>query len=111
MGEVRIPITSGDIQEVVSQIVERFHPQKVILFGSYARQDRTAKSDVDLLVIMETEERSIRQAADVAASIDHRFPIDILVRTPEQVEQRLEWGDCFITEVMSKGVVLYEALD
>jgi len=111
MGKLRAAIGEADIQAVVSQIVERYHPQKIILFGSYAGRNPTDDSDVDLLVIMETQERTIRQAAEVAASIDHRFPIDLLVRTPEQVEQRLKWGDCFITDVMSKGVVLYEALD
>jgi len=104
-------VTLEDIRGIVGEIVEQFHPQRVILFGSRAEGTATEESDADLLVIMETEERTLRQAARIAAAIDHPFPIDILVRTPQQVRQRLAWGDSFLRQIFTTGLVLYEATD
>ncbi len=104
-------IELAGIQKIVGQIAAQFHPQKVILFGSLAEGNATAESDADLLVIMETKERTLRQAADIAAAIEHPFPIDILVRTPQQVKERLAWGDSFLRQILERGLVLYEATD
>jgi predicted nucleotidyltransferase len=67
-------ITLRDIQKIVQQIVEHFHPQQVILFGSYAHGAPTEDSDVDLLVVMETEEPPLLR---LRASLQ---PLIILVR-------------------------------
>jgi hypothetical protein len=64
----------GDIQKIVQQIVAHCHPQKVILFGSYARGTPTADSDVDLLVIMETEEPPLHAAAPSLQPLIIRAP-------------------------------------
>jgi len=71
MTEVRAAVTLSEIQRIVQQIAERFHPRRVILFGSYAGGRPTPDSDVDLLVVMETEEQPLHAAAEIAASIDH----------------------------------------
>lgn len=102
-------ITVADIQRIVQQIVERFHPQKVILFGSYAYGEPMEHSDVDLLIVMETDENPLHTAARIAASIDHPFPMDILVWTPSALKASLERKGVFATQVMTEGVVLYEA--
>jgi len=107
----KMAIELADIGEVAKQIAAKFHPEKVILFGSLAEGKAGEESDADLLVIMETEERTLRQAAAIAAAIDHPFPMDILVRTPQQVKERLRWGDSFIRHILEKGIVLYEAAD
>ena len=60
-----------DIQKVVQQIVEHFNPQKVFLFGSYANGNPTEDSDVDLLVVMDTDDKLIHAAACIAAGIDN----------------------------------------
>jgi predicted nucleotidyltransferase len=99
------------LEKILNQIIEGFHPEKVILFGSHAYGEPDRDSDVDLMVIMQTGERAMRKAAEISASIDHPFPIDILVRTPEQIRERIELGDGFIQEIITKGVVLYEAPD
>ena len=65
--------------------------------------------DVDLLVVMETEEQPLHAAARVAAGIDHPFPLDILVSHPADLEASLARKGGFATEVMTTGVVLYEA--
>lgn len=109
MAKGTTPITIRDIQTIVQQIVEHFHPQKVILFGSYAHGAPTEDSDVDLLVVMETEAQPLHAAACIAAAIDHPFPVDILVRRPAELEASLARKGGFASEVMSTGVVLYEA--
>ncbi len=100
-----------EIQKVLRQIIEGFNPRKVILFGSHAYGEPGPDSDVDLLVVMETKERAIRKAGEISGAIEHPFPIDILVRTPEKIRERIEMGDGFVREIMTKGVVLYEAPD
>ena len=100
-----------ELERIVKQIVEKFHPQKIILFGSWAWGEPSKDSDVDLMVIMETKERSVRKASEILASVDHPFPLDILVRTPEKIQKRLKLGDTFIRKIIDKGIVLYEASD
>lgn len=109
MPEVKMAVTLRSIQKIVRQIVEHFRPQKVILFGSYAYGVPTMDSDVDLLVMMDTEEKPIHVAARIAATIDHPFPLDIIVFTPSDWNASLTRKGVFATEVMMKGVVLYEA--
>lgn len=98
-----------EIQGVCEQIVRAFKPHKIILFGSHASGVPTPDSDVDLLVIMAFEGSPIRKAAEVALQIEHRFPLDLLVRTPEHVAQRVAMNDFFVREIMEKGRVLYDA--
>lgn len=105
----RTKITPEGIQEIVRQIVERFEPQKIILFGSYAYGKPTEDSDVDLLVIMETSGNPLHTSAQIATEVDHPFPMDILVWNPAKWEASVERKASFATEVATKGVVLYEA--
>ena len=111
MAEVKTVVTLKHIQEIVWQIVEHFHPQKIILFGSHAYGTATADSDVDLLVMMDTEEKPLHVAARIAAAIDHPFPLDIIVFTPSDWNASLKRKGIFATEVTMKGMVLYEARD
>jgi predicted nucleotidyltransferase len=97
------------IQQVADDIARRFHPQQVILFGSCAYGTPTQDSDVDILVTMETQLPNVQQAVDIRKAIDFPFPTDLLVRTPQQLEERLAIGDVFFQEIMAKGVRLYEA--
>ena len=102
-------ITRSDIQDVVDQIVDRFHPDKIWLFGSFAHGTPTSDSDVDLLVAMDTSLRNVQQAVEIRKAVDFPFPVDLLVRTPEQIAERLALGDGFFRDVMTKGIVLHEA--
>ncbi len=103
----RVPMRA--IHSVVGKIVERFHPEKVILFGSYAYGRPGPESDVDLLVVMRTSLRSRQQRLEISRALSPRpFPMDILVRTPEELEERLAQGDVFLHEVVTRGKVIYE---
>lgn len=109
MSAIQNTVTTADIQKVVQQIVARFGPEKVILFGSYAQGKPTRDSDVDLLVVMETDEQVIHAAARISAAIDHPFPLDIFVVKPSELEASFARKGVFATEVMAKGIVLHEA--
>jgi predicted nucleotidyltransferase len=99
------------IRNVTRQIVQQFHPQKVILFGSYAYGQPTKDSDADLLVVMDTDESPLYMAAEIAAAIEHPFPLDIVVRTPVEFASAVHRRGVFATEVATKGITLYEAGD
>jgi predicted nucleotidyltransferase len=101
--------TQRTLQALVKDIVRKFHPQRIILFGSYAYGQPTRESDVDLLVIMQTALRPIEQAVAIRQAVKASFPMDLLVRTRDQIERRLSLGDCFFKEIVSRGRVLYEA--
>ena len=109
MASVATLATRESIEQVVRQIAARFRPQKVILFGSYAYGEPTPDSDVDLLVVLETSGRSVDAAVEIRRAVDFPFPTDLLVRTPQQIAERLSLGDAFLREVVTKGIVLYEA--
>jgi predicted nucleotidyltransferase len=97
------------IRALAQRIVDRFQPEKIILFGSYAYSHPKPESDVDLLVIMETSLRSRQQRLEISRALSPRpFPLDIVVRAPQEVAQRLALGDAFLSEIISRGKVLYE---
>ena len=102
-------ISRNQIREFCQEVVDKFHPEKIVLFGSYAYGEPSQDSDVDLLVILSFEGRAVQQAVKILLAIDHHFPLDLIVRTPQTIEQRLEMGDFFIRDIMQKGHVLYES--
>jgi uncharacterized protein len=104
----RIPVSEA-LPAVVQRLVAALQPEKIILFGSYAYGKPTSDSDVDLLVILETIATSTERYLTVSHLLYPRpFPVDILVRTPREIEQALRKGDFFIKEIVSQGRVLYE---
>ena len=103
----RIPMRA--IRAVVKQIAEGFQPEKIILFGSHAYGKPRPESDVDLLVVMDTSLRSRQQRLEISRALSPRpFPLDVIIRTPRQLEERIAMGDLFLLEITTKGKVLYE---
>ena len=100
--------TQDDIRSFVEEVVNRFSPERIVLFGSHAAGDTSSESDVDLLVVMGFEGRPHQQAFEIRRSVKRSFPLDLLVRRPSDVERRLSMGDFFIKEILEKGEVLYE---
>src|SRR5581483_258537 len=98
------------IRRFARAVAERFHPDKIILFGSYAYGTPHADSDVDILVVMPAR-NEIDQSVKISLAIDPPFPLDILVRTPKNLKWRLEEGDSFLREIMARGKVLDEQTD
>jgi predicted nucleotidyltransferase len=105
-----VEITLPVIRRYARKVAERFHPDKIILFGSHAYGTPHTDSDVDLLVIM-TARNQLDQAEKIRWELPAPFPMDLLVRTPKNMKWRLEDGDVFHTQIVSKGKVLYEKND
>ncbi len=98
------------IRRFVRDVAERFEPDRIVLFGSYAYGTPHADSDVDILVIMPARNQ-IDMAVKIHLAILPAFPLDLIVRTPKNLKWRLEEGDWFLREIVSKGKVLYEKDD
>jgi predicted nucleotidyltransferase len=103
--------TFQQIQEYARRLGEEFSPQRVILFGSYAYGQPTPDSDVDLLVITPLEGDAVAKSVEIQLKLRAPFPLELLVRTPEKVRERLEMGDGFMREILTKGKILYETND
>src|SRR4051812_38335364 len=89
------------IRRFARGVAERFGPEKIILFGSHAYGTPHADSDVDILVIMPARNKH-SQAYKIRCALPAPFPMDLLVRTPEEMRWRLAEGDLFHTEIVSK---------
>lgn len=105
----RIPMQV--IQRLVQRIAEKFHPRRIILFGSYAYGQPRPESDVDLLVVMDTSLKESVQALQIRQAINALFGLDLIVYTPENLEKRIAWGDSFLREITTQGIILYESPD
>jgi uncharacterized protein len=104
----RIPLAV--IRRFARKLANKFHPDRIILFGSYAYGQPNVDSDVDLLVIMPARNQ-LDRAFQIRLALRAPFPMDLIVRTPNNVKWRLQEGDSFLSEILSKGKVLYEKDD
>ena len=98
------------IRRYAREIADRFSPQKIILFGSFAYGTPHAGSDVDILVIMPARSE-LAQAWKIDRAIARNFSAHLIVRTPKNMEWRLREGDWFLGEIVARGKVLYEKTD
>ena len=99
------------IEDFARRVAEEFQPERIILFGSHAYGTPTEDSDVDLLVVMPHEGRPHEQATRIRDRVEPHFAMDLLVRDPQVMRQRLEWNDFFLLEIVAKGITLYESSD
>ena len=97
------------IHAFVDEVARLFHPERILLFGSYACGQPGADSDVDLLVIMPHQGHPAIQAAQIRKRIRAGFPMDLIVRSPREIKKRVAMDDFFITEILEQGETLYEA--
>ncbi len=98
------------IHAFARRVAEHFHPARIVHFGSYAYGQPHADSDVDILVVMPARNQ-LDQAVRIELACEPSFPLDIIVRTPENMRWRMEEGDSFLREIVSRGKVLYEKTD
>ncbi len=110
-GEATRMVAMNEIERFGRRIGEEFGAERVILFGSYARGNANPDSDVDLLVIGPFPGRSADKAVEIQMKLRPAFPVDLLVRTPEKVRERIAMGDPFMQEILRHGKTLYEAAD
>ena len=97
-----------EIKKITNQIVRRYRPEKIILFGSYAYGKPTEDSDVDLFIVKGTRKTRTKRHLELdRILLDRTMPIDILVYTPQEIKERLSLGDFFIKNIVQKGKTLY----
>lgn len=98
------------IMKIAEKIKDKYNPEKIILFGSYAYGKPTRHSDIDILVIKKTKARHIDRAVKIRQIIEEEnrlVAIESLVYTPKEIDNRLKMEDDFIKTIIEKGVVLY----
>ena len=98
---------SSTIDRIVSDLMA-YAPEKIILFGSAARGDADEYSDLDLIVVKNTDQRFVRRLVDVTAYLPRDMSIDVLVYTPKELRDMVESGNPFIEGALSDGKVLYD---
>ncbi|MFO7899063.1 MAG: nucleotidyltransferase domain-containing protein [Planctomycetota bacterium] len=97
------------LDEVVRRIVEVASPEKIILFGSRARGAARGDSDLDLLVVKPSDEPRFRRAVPLYLALrDIDVALDVLVYTPEEIEEWRDVRQAFVTTALREGKVLYE---
>ena len=102
-------MTQRQIKDFGQRLAREFKPSKVVLFGSYAYGRPGPDSDVDLLVVMPLAGNPVDKSVEMRLRLQPRFPLDLLVRTPAKIKERLAMGDDFIKDIFDRGKVLYEA--
>lgn len=97
-----------EIKKITQQIIKKYKPEKIILFGSFACGKPKENSDVDLLVIKKTKKRFGSRLFEVAKIIKSKMGTDILVYTPKEWEKGLKENYYFFKEIVNKGKLVYE---
>lgn len=100
-----IPMSA--IRRFARKLGERFHPEKIILFGSYAYGTPHEESDVDLLVVTPTR-NEINESIKYTLAFEPPISLDLIVQTPERLKRDMEDGDWFLREIVGKGKVVYD---
>ncbi len=96
------------IDELTERIAREFHPERIILFGSYAYGQPGPYSDVDLLVVLPFEGTGFRKSLEILNRIDPDFSVDLLARRPDDTARRYSEGDPLIREALDRGRIMYE---
>lgn len=101
-----------EIRAFTDEVAEKFKPEKIILFGSYAYGKPTEDSDVDILVVMPHRPNAhVDKAVPLRLAVAHRFPMDLLVRSSKILKKRIALNDYFLKEIVENGKVLYDSAD
>ncbi|MCX6278088.1 MAG: nucleotidyltransferase domain-containing protein [Bacteroidetes bacterium] len=102
-------IAMTQINDIVARIATRFNPDKIILFGSYAVGNPNSDSDLDLLIIQETDLPRHKRSFDIQkALIGSKIPMDIIVFTNKEFEQGQKEKFSFISNAIKTSKILYE---
>ncbi len=99
-----------EIQNIVNQLVRLYKPEKIILFGSLAKDQIKQGTDIDLFIIKsDVPELGVDRIRQLDALIKYRLATDFIVYKPQELEQRLKLGDPFVKTILKEGKMLYDA--
>ncbi len=97
------------LDRIVATIRDGYAPERIILFGSHARGTAAPDSDLDLLIVKSSNHSEAERIRQVSRLLRPRpLPLDILVKTPGEMEERLAVKDSFFQEILREGKVLYD---
>jgi predicted nucleotidyltransferase len=97
-----------EIQSIVEQLIQKYRPMKIILFGSAARREYDKVNDLDFLILkQDVPFRGLDRMRELDHLIDRNIAVDILVYRPDELENRIKLGDPFIKTILAEGRVLY----
>ncbi|MCH8295010.1 nucleotidyltransferase domain-containing protein [Candidatus Poribacteria bacterium] len=99
------------LAKTVQVIAQKYQPEEIVLFGSYAYGTPDAESDIDLLIVKKTEKPFFQRLFEVqriVSEVCRGYALEPIVLSPGEIEERLQLGDQFIKEILTKGVVMYE---
>jgi len=99
------------LKRIVESLITHYSPERIILFGSYAHGIPNEDSDVDLFIVKETDRPFFKRLMEVRQIISgcrRGIPLDLIVFTPQELDERLRLGDDFVKEILTEGRVLYE---
>ena len=115
-GEELLTIEASRTDDIIARIdqfsraiAEKYNPERILLFGSYANDCPNADSDVDILVVFPGNGDAADRSLEIRLALKPDFPLDLLTRSAGEVAKRIAWNDWFLQEVMEKGKVLYES--
>ncbi len=98
--------TDAYLDQLIRDLVAKYRPERVILFGSRARGDAIRTSDIDLLVVKETDQRFVERIVEVFRLLQPRVALDVLVYTPAEFA-RLKESNPFVRQAVSEGREVY----
>ncbi len=98
----------AELKKIVSVLKLKYKPERIILFGSFARGKAEKDSDIDLMIIKKTSQNPWVRQRIVEKLVRRNVPVDLLVYTPQEFQNRVDLGDTFAREVLAKGRLVYE---
>ena len=97
----------SQIDSITKQLIQKYQPEKIILFGSAAFGQMSPDSDLDFFIVKDDKKPAHERMTEVYRLIDKDIAADFLVYTPAELAKRVKMGDPFIKSVLSEGKVLY----
>lgn len=107
MKRISQELVEKELRDIVKAL-KPYHPKKVLLFGSFARGDDHGLSDLDLIIVKDTQKRFLDRIVEVLELCDSTIPMEPLVYTSEEIAQLLAEGNSFIRQALTEGRVLYD---
>jgi len=98
-----------EVKKVIEQMVIKYKPEKIIIFGSYVKGDFSKDSDLDFLIIKnDVPKYGVDRIRELSKLIDRKIPCDFFICKQEELEKRLKLGDPFIKKILKEGEVVYD---
>lgn len=105
---MRRNVSVQELSQIICDRLEPFLPEKIYLFGSYARQEADELSDIDILVIKKTQADFFDRIRDALQLLNFNRAVDLLVYTPEEFREMSESGNMLIESVLEEGLLIYD---